>query len=484
MSIQVSKQDLINEMWRRGSVSLIKLDPAQKDIDERVKASKEKIQVVLCGRRLGKSYWALVHAIETCLKKPNIIVKFLAPTKTQIDEIIEQIMPLVINDCPDELRPTQLKSKFTYKFHNGSKLQLAGNNNGHVEKLRGGFAHLCIVDEARDCDGLQNSVRSVLIPTTANTKGKIILLSTPPQDPEHDFIKFIEDADTKGTLIKKMTEENPRITQEEMQGMIDAYPGGVKNPEFRREFRCEILKNFEYSAVPEFTEDLEKEIVLDWKKPAYYDCYEAMDLGFKDLTVVLFGYYDFKNAKLIVEDELVMNFQENENNLFKLVKEIQRKEGLNFTDPMTNEIKSPSMRTSDINYIVMKEINNWSSGLINFLPIKKDDKQAMVNSLRIMIQNKKIIINPRCKTLIAHLRNVKWSKSNKSIFERNTEQSHHYDAVDALCYLIRVVEYNRNPYPAFYDRSQQDLIILNKPRGYNSQDGDIVKKMLNFKRKN
>jgi hypothetical protein len=459
MSSIISKSAARDELWRRGSISLFKLDPAQKDFNDKVRESNEKIIVILSSRRLGKTFWAICLAIETCLRKPNAVVKFLAPTKLMINDIIDKMMPIILEDCPDQLKPLHQKSKHAFKFHNGSRLEMAGTDSGHAEKLRGGFADLCIVDEAGFCNDLTNTVRSVLIPTTTNTRGKIILLSTPPKDLEHDFIKFIEEADIKGVLIKKTIFENPRVLKEEIDEILAAYPGGLSNPDFRREYLCEILKDEQRSVLPEFTEELEKQITLAVDKPPFYDYYEAMDLGGKDLTVVLFTYFDFKNARVVVEDEVVIDFQIKDNNIKKLVQEILQKEKEHYSDPLVHEVRKPFMRVSDINYIVLKEILEASHNQISFSNTRKDDKLSAINNLRIMLADKRIIIHPRCKTLLRHLRNVKWSKNNKSLFDRSIDNGH-YDAVDALIYLIRTIVYGKNPYPSNYGMNQNDLMIL------------------------
>jgi len=44
---------------------------------------------------------------------------------------------------------------------------------------------------------------SILLPTTIHTKGKLILASTPPEEPDHDFIQFIEQAEQENCLTKK-----------------------------------------------------------------------------------------------------------------------------------------------------------------------------------------------------------------------------------------------------------------------------------------
>jgi hypothetical protein len=441
------KKAALYEAWRRGLLTY-KLDSFQKELAEAIKKTEDKVTVVLSSRRLGKSFFATVCAIQQCLSKPNSIVKYLAPTKLMVNTYLRPLFREILSDCPDDFQPSMVKNQFTYYFQNGSEIQLAGSDGGHAEKLRGSYADLCIVDEAGFCSDLENVVRSILIPTTMNTKGKILLLSTPPKDPEHDFIKFVEEADLKDGLIKKTIYDNPRIKPEEIESIIAAYPKGKDDPDFQREYLCKITRDASLMIVPEFTDEVQKEIVKEWPKPPYYECYESMDIGFHDMTVVLFAYYDFRAAKIVVEDELIM--QGSDIHIPKLVVRIKEKEIANWTNVMINEITKPKLRISDINYIVTQEIARASGDEIYFQATRKDDKEAAINNVRVLIETKKIIINPRCQTLIKHIKNAKWSgRKERKEFARGADGSH-FDALDALIYLCRNIDYSHNPYPSSY----------------------------------
>jgi hypothetical protein len=477
------KKAALYEAWKRGLLTY-KLDPFQKELTETIQKTEEKVSVILCSRRLGKSYGATVMAIQQCLRKPNSIVKYLAPTKLMVNTYLRPLFREILLDCPDEFQPNMVKNQFTYYFKNGSEIQLAGSDGGHAEKLRGSYSDLCIVDEAGFCSDLENVVRSILIPTTMNTKGKILLLSTPPKDPEHEFIKFLEDADVKGTLIRKTIYDNPRITKEDIDGIIAAYPGGINHPDFRREYLLELSRDPTLIVIPEFSMEVEQDVVKEWPKPPHYETCEAMDLGFKDMTVVLFGYYDFRGAKLIIEDELVM--QGSQVQIPKLVKQIDSKEIELWNNEFINEVTRPKLRISDINYIVTEEISRASNWKINFTPARKDDKEAAINNVRVMLESRKIIIHPRCQTLIRHIKNAKWS-GRKEIkqFARGADGSH-FDALDALIYLCRHVDYNKNPYPRNYGlglRPEDTYVSKQYSHNYNDKQIETFYKIFNIRKR-
>jgi len=476
------KQDAKEKLWKLGILSW-KLHKSQRELYELFYSANHKTNVWLIARRFGKSYALCILALEQCIKQPNSIVKFLSPTKIQVNNNLRPLFKQILEDCPEDVRPEFSGKDYIYYFPNGSEIQLAGSESGHAQKLRGGDSHIAFVDEAQDCTGLKDIVKSILLPTTLITNGKIILCGTPPRNPDHEFIDFVEEAEAKGSLIKKTIDDNPML-DEKMKENLFAELGGRNTDESRRELFVELIKDPKTSVVPEFTKDLEEEIIKDWRKPPHFDLYEAMDLGFKDLTVVLYAYYDFRNNKVIIEDETVIDFKLPDTTIGTLVDDIKKKEEKNFFNYLTNEQKKPYKRISDVEYIIINEIRKISKNEVSFDVVKKDNLDAMVNFLREKLQKREIIINPKCQTLIRHLRNVKWKKGDKSVFARSQDDGH-YDAVAALTYLIRSIDYRKNPYPAHYGIEQKDLFgnyILAKETKQSSRM-DIYRQIFNIKKK-
>jgi hypothetical protein len=451
------KDDAKFKLWRLGHLSF-KMHSGQKELYELFYNSPHKVQTWLISRRYGKSWALCILALEQCIKQPNSIVKFLSPTKLQVDTYLRPLMREILEDCPDDTKPEFNQKDYIYYFNNGSEIQLAGSNAGHAEKLRGGNSNIAFVDEAQDCSDLANIVKSILLPTT-----------------------LIEQAEERGSLIKKTIMDNPILTSEQKEELFNEL-GGKDTDESRRELFVEVIRDPKTSVIPEFTEDLEQEIVKEWKKPPHYDMYEGMDLGYKDLTVCLLSYYDFRNNKVVIEDEVVIDFKQKNVTIETLVAEIQKKEEKHFFNYLTNEQKKPTKRVSDIEYIVLNEIQKVSKFEMKFEAAKKDNLDAMVNFLREKLKKKEIVINPRCQTLIRHLRNIKWKKGDKSIFGRSPDDGH-YDAVAALIYLIRAIDYRKNPYPAHYGVEQQDLFgnyILGR-EAKTTPNMDVYRKIFNIR---
>lgn len=442
-------------LWNQGVIHWL-LHPGQKDLYDSYNNTQEKVLVWNCSRRLGKSYTLCIIAIETCLKKQNSLVKYCCAKQVDAKNIIRPLIREIIQSCPKEIRPEFKAYEKAYVFPNGSRIELSGLDAGRAESLRGGSADLGIIDEAGLVSDLSYILTSIILPTTTTTKGKIILASTPPKSSTHEYVDFVNEARIKGTLVTKTIYDNPLIDKEELEKIIKQC-GGINSVSFRREYLCQMITDINRAVIPEFTKELQQEIVKEWPKPPFYDAYVSMDLGLKDLTAVLFAYYDFKADKVIIEDEFSLNGQKF--NTAILADNIRRKEEFCFSDPLTKEMKPPYLRVSDNNLIVINDLYQLHG--LHFLPTRKDDRDAALNNLRMKIQEGKIIINPRCKTLIIHLEAATWNKARTEL-DRSPDNGH-YDFLPALSYLIRNIQFNKNPYPAYYGRPNgEDRYVINR----------------------
>jgi hypothetical protein len=213
---------------------------------------------------------------------------------------------------------------------------------------------------------------------------------------------------------------------------------------------CEVVRDEDSHVIPEFTPEKETEIVKEWVKPAYFDVYVGGDIGVKDFTFFLYGYYDFKNGKIIIEDETVLHGQKWTTEALAL--SINEKETLHFTNPVTKDRQKPYLRVCDNNLTVINDLHTLHK--LSFTPTAKDDAYMAINNIRILIKQGRIIINPRCKHLLAHIKYASWNKSRQS-FNRSPDYGH-YDGVHALTYFCRAVQQGKNPYPASFGHGVGD----------------------------
>lgn len=471
---QISPEEARNILWRKANLKFL-LDSNQLELYNQYLGYKGKTLVWSCSRRIGKSYLLVVIATELCLQRKNCVVKFLQPKQTDVKRNIRPLMREVTASCPEELRPIEKSAQGIWFFPStGSQIQFAGCDAGRAESVRGSNADLCIIDEAGFVESdLEYIVNSILLPTTTLTKGKIILCSTPPKSSSHQFVFFINQARAENAFSTKNVFDNPRLSKEDID-ILAKGAGGYSSVNFRREYMAQIITDATRAVVPEFDEELKAKIVKEWEKPPFFDGYVAMDVGMKDLTVVLFAYFDFRKNKLVIEDELVINGQQFTTQA--LAEGIKQKEEKSFSNPFSGEMREPYKRVSDNNLILINDLYRLHN--LVFYPTRKDDADAALNNMRIMLKDEHIIINPRCTNLIRHLETGVWNKS-KSSYERSGDNGH-FDAIDSLKYLVRNVDFTHNPYPPGWALAKGQNIFYQTNPVQNTNLSNL-KKILNIK---
>ena len=424
---------VIDALWRRGSLRYL-LHDDQRAVRAQYMEADGRVFVLCCSRRWGKSRMCCSLAIEKALEQDKAHIKYAAPTMKMAREIVVPHMEELLADCPAELRPDFNKSELTWQFPNGSRILLAGCDSGNAERLRGTSMDFGIVDEAGFVDDLRYVVKSILLPQTITTGGRIFMPSTPAKTPAHDFTAYCLDAEAEGRYAHRTIYDAPHIPGHIIEE-FKAECGGEESSDWRREYMAEVVVDEDSAVLPEFTRRLST-IVQMMPVPLYRKRITAIDCGFHDLTVALMGYWDFEQAKLVVEDERVFQHA-NSGVIAPGVLEAERE--------IWGE-HAPDTRVVDADAIVRADLSR-EHGLDCRLP-KKDDKDAAVNSLRLALSRDSVAVHPRCKTLIAHCKGAIWNRSRTS-FERSGAFGH-FDGVDALVYMWRHADKGTNPFPAYY----------------------------------
>lgn len=237
MSGKVTPEQARSLLWTQGILHWL-LKPVQLDLYNSYKDCKQKIVVWNCSRRLGKSFTLCVISLEVCIKTPNSLVKYCCAKQKDAKNIIRPLIRDIIQTCPPELKPEYKTQENAWVFPNGSRIELTGLDGGRAESVRGGSSSLSVIDEAGLVGDLPYIITSIILPTTATTKGKIILASTPPKSPNHPFItRYLNKARIEGNLITRTIYDNPNIDKEEFDKLVEE-SGGLESIDFKREYLC------------------------------------------------------------------------------------------------------------------------------------------------------------------------------------------------------------------------------------------------------
>jgi hypothetical protein len=429
------------ELWHRGDLSHL-LHKTQEQLRDAYLRSTSRRYVICCARQLGKSYLACTLGCEQCLQLPGSQVRYAAPTAKMVQKIIEPLMfRKILAECPPELKPRYWRQEGLWSWPNGSEFHVAGTDKGGAERLRGTGTHLGIIDEAGIIDDLDYLVSDILMPQTITTNGRILELSSPPRTPAHPFQRHCQEAEEAGAYQHRTIYDAPHISDAQREEYMEE-SGGPDTSTWRREYRAQFVVDEESAVIPEFSRH-EADVVGELELPNYRNAIVAMDVGYTDLTAALLGYYHWDAAKVVVEDEAVL--QHATSGPINDAVKAREAERWGTKKPQTRVVDAPQIVVADLN--ALHPGQPWREA-------RKDDKDAQINALRLAIARHDVLIHPRCKVLISHLRHAVWNKARTS-YERSGDHGH-FDAVDAMVYLLRHVDRHSCPIPDLLPHQRPD----------------------------
>ena len=456
-----TREQLLEEAWSQGILEYL-VDDYQLPIYAALwKAILNKTtlkHVLNVARRFGKTHVVTIVAFEFAIRFPGAQINYASATDKAMKKILSGIVPVILQDCPQHLKPKRVNG--TWEFPNGSRIYTAGVNNQHADDLRGTASHLNIVDEAGMVDDLDYLVKSVLMPQQLTVNGTMLLLSTPPPSSDHDYARIYHEAKEDGEVTEFTIYDNARVMAN--KEMFDAYvkeAGGLDSTTWQREYLVKFVSDTNKIILPEWLLVKDKCIKTDAdyeydRLKQYYLKYTGMDLGFKHNTCLLFGYADFQRGVFVIEDELVLNGTD-------VTSEAIATGTLEVESRLWDKPKS-LMRISDNNNpILLNDINVKHNVLFN--GTTKDSLQAMIGQTRLFIGQGKLEVHERCKYLLGCLEYGVWDK-NRAAFAESRKYGH-YDALAALVYLLRYVDFETNPVPKNLDIASVDLLMPVIDRG-------------------
>lgn len=420
-----------SELWERGVLSW-KFHPGQETIEKAYQGVTAKLFVGNCARRYGKTTWAIIKAIECAIKSSKAKIIIATAFQTDCEEIMVPIFQTVLEDCPSSLLPIFNKTKKKYVFKNQSEIQLVGLDK-HPNAGRGRKISLYIIDECSFVSGLRYVYSSVIIPMTMfNPSAKVILISTPPTSPEHPFKEFCEKAKAEDAYVELTIHQNPMCSLE----LIAEYRKEcLTESDFLREYECKFVTDENLQLVPEFNEN--KHVTLTSMRDEFYPFYRkyvCFDIGVVDPTAFIFGYFDWKKQKLVIEFE----------------------DQLQHREVTTKNIDKVLRTSSDYTQFERQICDSNNLVLVNDLNIDfqhsvvtttKEDLLSMVAAIRLAFQQDQIVVSAKCKNLISQLKYGIWNK-HKTSFERMN--NHHHDFIAAIVYLWRMLCEYQCPIPQTY----------------------------------
>lgn len=350
-------------------------------------------------------------------------------------------------------RPEYSPNEGCFKFPSGSKLYIGGcSDSKELNKNRGTEADIIVMDEFGFFEYKPKYLlESVLYPQLQTTKGQMIITSTPPEDLTHYYVEQVHLARTRGFLFEWTIDDsiNSWMDEETHQMIIESCGvEGIESEAYKREYKCMFIAPKNRLVIPEAGKaNIEVGSIKRPQKSLYY-C--QWDLGLVDYTFAIWGFYDFKQAKLFIEEEMMENYTTTP----KLVEKariieqglhIQPEDGWvqefkRFSDNDAQQIMDMNapIEQGGLGYSIMPIVKRSSDKGVSFL-------ESCINNLRVAIGSERIQISKKCVNLLTQVRFGLWN-AQRTDFVR-TEVLGHLDGLMALAYLWKNIEFDKNPYP-------------------------------------
>jgi len=445
---KLSRSEKHIALWRRGILHW-KFKPIQKRLYQAYHAVASFLFVSLVARQTGKSFHWTCLAIETALQKPNARIRYGTAFQSDLEEFILPIFRIILEDCPADVKPSYKVQAAKWVFPNGSEIKLIGLDL-HPDGIRGNALDLVIIDEAGFVDKLEYVFSIIIFMLRHRPELRVVMSSSAPETPDHEFVPFLERARHEEILFEA-TIDDDETCPEEVKDRIAEECGGKDSTTYRRECMCELVVDSDLAIIPEWDQKFIQDVPRDdfYK---YYHRYVGQDIGgtkvTADFTAHIYGYYDFKRAAFICEDETcIRGPQSTTDNIALMVRE-KEKELWHDEDEDWNA-KKVYRRISDNNNPILVNDLGVLHG-IHFRPTNKDELPAMVNDFRLLVKQGRFLVHPRCKMTIGCLRNgIYNSKKIKREFARSKTFGH-YDHLAAGIYLVRNLDEFTNPIPTDY----------------------------------
>jgi hypothetical protein len=231
--------------------------------------SKKRFKVLACGRRVGKSNFAIKKTLAEGVAAPKgSAVVYVAPTQSQARQICWDAL---LDEGKDVIKSAHVNS-MDITLVNGVKIHVRSAEN--PDTLRGLKLYFAVIDEAAFIK--DDSIWTKIIrPALADLEGEAILISSPSgRNWFYDLFKYAESGDDEDWEAYHFTTyDNPTIKPKE----IEAAKKSLSSFVFRQEFEA----SFATAGSGLFKE----EWIKFEDEPVQGSYYIAIDLaGFEDVS--------------------------------------------------------------------------------------------------------------------------------------------------------------------------------------------------------
>jgi phage FluMu gp28-like protein len=188
--------------------------------------SQARFNVLMCGRRFGKSELCLIKIVKTACFGQNLA--YITPTY--------KLAKVFFNKLGNSLPYPKNQSDLKIDFPNGGSVEFFTGER--LDGLRGRKFHGVIIDEAAFISDLESGWLNSIRPTLTDYKGWAMFLST-PRGQNYFYSLFNKGGEKDWASFKYTTYDNPYIDRDEIEDAKRQLPAAV----FEQEYMANPMEN-------------------------------------------------------------------------------------------------------------------------------------------------------------------------------------------------------------------------------------------------
>ena len=378
----------------------IQLTPAQR----KVALDTHRFQVLLCGRRWGKTTLS-IERIKARACVPNSRIAYIAPTYQQARDIAWEALKAELRGC--EINETRLEIRIG-KFN--SFIALRGWEA--IETLRGQKFDLIIIDEVAMMRGFHSKWQEVIRPTLTDTKGEAMFIAT-PKGFNHFYDLFNEERkDTDYKSFHFTSWDNPFIPRDELEKAKKE----LTDDRFSQEYLADFRKT-EGLVYKEFNRDMH--IFGDAEKISAAKVFGGVDFGFTNPCAIIEIKKDRRGNYFVFEKMYKTGRTDAE--IADFVATLKWNEC--FPDPES---------AGGVEELRRRKVN------VREVLKNKDSIRNGISMVRELFKANRLLIHKDCDNLIWELENYSYPDKKDMQNESENPIKDHDHACDALRYALQM----------------------------------------------
>jgi hypothetical protein len=410
-----------------------------------IMSSDARFKVVVCGRRWGKSFFAVVTLLTEALNNPGGLYWYIGPTYRQAKNIAWRMLLSRIKLFPKYFQDKCHieKNNLIVELPNGSIIELKGAQD-HDSLVGSGLNGVVLDEYAMDIYGNSPVWKEAIRPALSDKMGWAIFISTPRgYNHFYDLYDYACHHEDEGWQAWKMpTETNPYIAKQELEAARREVGSDMYSQEYEADFRKRsglVYKEFER----------DKHVIEPMNPgdvPSRWRLEVGLDFGTSHPTAAIFVLFDHVNDIAYVVDEHYESEWTTERHLQSIIAKENKW--------ITNLRKKIPKRVGDSQ--AKQVLLDYAKAGYPVTPTPKgrDSVMAGISEVRkrlikdIVINKPKLFVCNNCENTIREFENYSWQGYRDDAIEvdermrlatkgQDAPKKVFDDAMDALRYVIQ-----------------------------------------------